>query len=324
MDNTLTIKRSNNNKNVIKTKIPRKSTLLVDIKRDRNLYIMLIPGFLFFILFKYLPMAGLVISFKDYMPFLGIMKSPWVGLKHFQRFLSDPDFAKLFINTIVLAVYNIVFFFPLPIIISLMLNEVTNQRYKKLIQTTVYIPHFISWIVVVGITQTLLSNDTGVVNEITRMLGGDTVNFLTSKGWFRPLITMQVIWKETGWGTIIFLAALAGVNVELYEAAFMDGANRWQQLWNVTFPAIKSTIIVMLILRMGSFLDSGFEQIWLMQNSLNRDVSEVFDTYVYTNGLINGQFSYSTAVGFFKSIISLILVLATNFLAKKVGEEGVY
>ncbi|MFA6506845.1 MAG: ABC transporter permease subunit [Treponemataceae bacterium] len=298
--------------------------ILRDMKRDRLLYIMLIPGVLYFLIFKYLPMLGIVISFMDYMPFLGILNSKWVGIKHFVRFFTEPMFFRLFANTLILAFYNLVFFFPLPIILALLLNELSGKFFKRFIQTALYIPHFISWIVVVGISYTMLSPQNGIITEIIKAATGDTVNLLGNSNWFRPLITLQVIWKETGWGTIIFLAALAGVNVELYEAAVIDGANRWQQLVNITLPAIKPTIIVMLILRMGSFLDSGFEQVFLMQNPLNRNVSEVFDTYVYTSGLLNGQFSFSAAVGFFKSLISLILILSVNRAAKKMGEEGLY
>jgi len=292
--------------------------------RDRLLYLMLIPGILFFAIFKYLPMAGLSISFMDYNPFLGILKSNWVGLKHFLRLFGEPMFFRLFSNTLILAAYNLFFFFPLPIIVALLLNELAGQKYKNFIQTAVYIPHFISWIVVVGICYTMLSPQSGIITEILRGPGGETVNLLGDVRWFRPLITLQVIWKETGWGTIIFLAALAGVNVELYEAAIIDGANGWQRLLSITLPAIRSTIVIMLILRMGNFLDSGFEQVFLMQNSLNRNVSEVFDTYVYTSGLLNGQFSYSAAVGFFKSLVSLFLIVSVDRLAKAFGEEGLY
>ncbi|MFE5321806.1 ABC transporter permease [Paenibacillus sp. NPDC056579] len=285
---------------------------------------MLLPGILFFALFKYLPMLGAVIAFQDYQPFAGILKSQWVGIKHFHRFFTDPVFWMLFKNTLLLAVYNLVFFFPLPIILALMLNEVRKEIYKRFIQTIIYIPHFISWVVVAGLTYTMLTTEGGIVNEAIASLGGTKINFLLSNDWFRTLITSQVIWKETGWGTIIFLAALAGVDQQLYEAARMDGANRWHQLWHVTFPAIRTTIVILLILKLGSFLDTGFEQIFLMLNSGNRDVAEVFDTYVYTSGLLNAQFSYSTAVGLFKSVVSLILVFSANALAKKFGEEGVY
>jgi putative aldouronate transport system permease protein len=292
--------------------------------RDRWLYIMLLPGVLYFILFKYVPMPGALIAFKNYQPFLGFAKSPWVGFDHFHRFFFESDFAMLFKNTFILAVYNLVFYFPLPIIVALLLNEVRVEAYKRFIQTVIYIPHFISWVVVVGLSYLIFTTEGGVFNEALQALHLPTVNVLQSPDWFRTLVTSQVMWKEMGWGTIIFLAALAGVDPQLYEAARMDGAGRWRQLWHITLPAIRSTIVILLILRLGTFLDTGFEQIFLMLNPGNRDVGEVFDTYVYTSGLQNGQFSYSAAVGLFKSAVGLILVLATNALAKKFGEEGVY
>ncbi|WP_213581827.1 sugar ABC transporter permease [Paenibacillus sp. J2TS4] len=307
-----------------KTKRKYGSFLLRDLKRDRWLYYLLMPGLLYFILFKYLPMLGTVIAFQDYHPYSGILESKWVGWKHFVRFFSDEMFWGLFRNTMVLAVYNLLFFFPLPIIIALMLNEVRQELFKRFVQTVIYIPHFISWVVVVGFAYILFATEDGIVNEALTSMGFERINFLLSNDWFRTMITSQVIWKETGWGTIIFLAALAGVDQQLYEAARIDGANRWQQLWTVTMPAIRSTIIILLILRLGSFLDNGFEQIFLMLNPLNRDVGEVFDTYVYTSGIQNGQFSFSTAVGLFKSLIGFILVVAANYGAKKIGEEGVY
>jgi putative aldouronate transport system permease protein len=299
-------------------------TVWRNIRRDHLLYYMLFPGVLFFLVFKYLPMYGFIIAFQDYQPYLGIMDSKFVGLKHFQAFFTDPQFWPLFRNTILLAIYNIVFFFPAPIIIALLLNEVRRAKYKNFVQSMIYLPHFISWPVVVGLCFVALGSTDGIINQLIASSGGEKVNFLTDPDWFRSLITMQVIWKETGWGTIIFLAALAGVDPQLYEAARMDGANRWQQLWHITLPAIRTTIIILLILRIGSFMDSGFEQIFLMLSANTRDVGEVFDTYVYTTGLANGQFSYSTTVGLFKSVVSLLLVVAANQLAKRFGEEGVY
>ncbi|WP_240763131.1 ABC transporter permease [Paenibacillus thalictri] len=297
---------------------------MAKLVRDRWLYIMLLPGLIFFILFKYLPMPGAIIAFQDYQPFLGITHSKWVGLKHFSRFFFDSDFRMLLLNTVVLAVYNLVFFFPLPIVIALLLNEVKNEFFKRAVQTIIYIPHFISWVVVVGLSYMLFTTEGGIFNEMLKSVHLPTLNVLQSPEWLRTMITGQVMWKETGWGTIIFLAALAGVDTQLYEAARMDGAGRWRQLWHITLPAIRSTIIVLLILRLGTFLDTGFEQIFLMLNPGNRDVGEVFDTYVYTAGMQNGQFSYSAAVGLFKSVVALALVLSSNWLAKKFGEEGVY
>ena len=291
--------------------------------RNRWLYIMMLPGILYFIIFKYIPMYGVLLAFKNYQPYLGFLKSEWVGMKHFDRFFGDPLFWMLLKNTFILATYNIVFFFPLPIILALLLNEVRVQAYKKWIQTLVYIPHFMSWVVIVSIAYLFFTTEGGLVNEAIAAMGGEKIQFLLSPGWFRTFITGEVMWKETGWGTIIFLAALAGVDTQLYEAARMDGAGRMRQLWHITLPAIRATIIILLILRLGNFLDTGFEQIWLMLNSLNREVGEVFDTYVYTTGIGQGQYSYSTAVGLFKSIVGLVLVFGANSMAKRFGEEGI-
>jgi putative aldouronate transport system permease protein len=285
---------------------------------------MLLPGLLYFLLFKYWPMYGILIAFKDYQPFLGFWDSPFVGLKHFERLFNDPNFIVLFRNTLMLAMLNILFFFPLPIVIALMLNELRHHLFKRTIQTLVYIPHFMSWVVVVGIAYIFLTTEGGIVNDLLVYFGWDKINFLASNEWFRTIVTAEVIWKETGWGTIIFLAALSGVDPQLYEAARMDGANRLRQLWHITLPAIRSTIIILLILRLGNFLDTGFEQIFLMLNAMNREVGEVFDTYVYSVGISQGQYSFSTAVGLFKSLIGLVLVVVANHLAKRFGEEGIY
>lgn len=292
--------------------------------RNRWLYVMLLPGVVYFLVFKYLPMWGVLIAFQDYQPFLGFGGSQWVGLKHFRMFFGDAIFWKLFANTFILAFYNIVFFFPMPILIALLLNEVRVELFKKAVQTFIYIPHFVSWVVVVGIVYMFFTTEGGLVNELLAWLGLEKIQFLASEEWFRTMIILEVIWKETGWGTIIFLAALAGIDPTYYEAAKMDGAGRMRQLWHITLPSIRSTIVILLILRLGSFLDLGFEQIFLMLNAMNREVGEVFDTYVYTSGIQQGRFSYSTAVGLFKSVIGLVLVMSANALAKKFGEEGVY
>ncbi len=302
----------------------RRYGLLRDLVRDKWLYIMLLPGIVYFIVFKYVPMYGLTMAFMDYKPYLGFSDSPWVGLKHFERFFSEPQFWMLLRNTALLAVYNMFFFFPLPIILALMLNEVRHEKYKRFVQTMVYIPHFVSWVVVVGIFYLLFTTEGGIMNELLYKLSGEKIAFLLEPGWFRTMIITQSIWKEVGWGTIIFLAALAGVDLQLYESARMDGANRWRQLWHITLPAIRSTIVILLILRLGNFLDTGFEHIFLMLTSTNREVGDVFDTYVYTKGLTQAQYSYSAAVGMFKSVVGLLLVMGSNWVAKKFGEEGVY
>jgi putative aldouronate transport system permease protein len=297
---------------------------LNELWKYRWLYLFMLPGLLYFILFKYVPLWGLIIAFQKYQPYLGVMKSPWVGLENFRRFFGMTEFWMLFRNTIIIGAYNLLFFFPITIILALLLNEVRKEIVKRFVQTLIYVPHFLSWVVIVGICYVLLSTDGGVINQIIAAFGHKPVEFLTSTEWFRPLIVLQVIWKEAGWGTIIFLAALAGVNLHLYEAARMDGANRFQLLWHVTLPSIRSVIVILFILRLGSFLDLGFEQIFLMLNAINREVGEVFDTYVYRVGLQQGQFSYSTAVGLFKSVVGLVLVLIANKVAKWFGEEGIY
>jgi putative aldouronate transport system permease protein len=303
--------------------IPR-SPLVKELLREKWMYFMLLPGVLYFIVFRYIPMYGVIIAFQDYKPHLGMLNSTWVGLKHFERFFSEPQFWMLFRNTGLLAIYNLAFFFPLPIVLSLMLNEVRRERFKKFVQTLIYVPHFVSWVVVVGVFYMLLTTEGGILNELLFVLTGEKIAFLLEPEWFRTMIVTQSIWKEVGWGTIIFLAALSGVDMQLYEAARMDGANRWRQVWHITLPAIRSTIVILLILRLGSFLDSGFEHIFLMLTSTNREVGEVFDTYVYVKGLTQSQFSYSAAVGLFKSVIGLVLVVGANWLSKRFGEEGVY
>ncbi|WP_245809850.1 ABC transporter permease [Cohnella massiliensis] len=298
--------------------------LFKDVVRDKWLYMMLLPGVLYFLIFKYVPMYGLVMAFQDFRPGLGFANSPWVGLKHFERLFGEPQFWRLFRNTLLLAIYNLVFFFPAPILLALMLNEVRREKFKRFVQTLVYIPHFVSWVVVVGICYILFTTENGVVNELLYRLTGEKIPFLLSPEWFRTVIVSQQIWKEVGWGTIIFLAALTGVDMQLYEAARIDGASRLRQIWHVTLPAIRSTIVILLILRLGNFLDTGFEQIFLMLTATNREVGEVFDTFVYTKGLTQGQYSYSAAVGMFKSVVALALVLGANWTAKKFGQEGVY
>lgn len=294
------------------------------VVQDKWLYLLLLPGLIYFIMFRYTPMYGLVIAFKNYVPFLGIKGSQWVGFQNFRNFFVNPDFGRLLYNTLMLAFLNIAVGFPVPIILALLLNEMRHKIYTKLVQTFIYIPHFISWTITASITFLLLSVDSGVITNLIEQVTGHRIDLLTNPDAFRPLIVIQSIWKGSGWGTIIYLAALTGISPELYEAAIMDGAGRFRRLWHITLPAIRSTIVVMLILRVGSFLSTGFDQIYLMTNSLNRTVADVFDTYVYTVGITQGSYSYSTAVGLFKSIVGIILVLTTNKIAKALGESGLY
>ncbi|GIQ70538.1 sugar ABC transporter permease [Xylanibacillus composti] len=294
------------------------------LKRNKLLYVMIIPGLIYFVVFKYIPMYGLIISFQNYKPHLGVTGSEWVGWMHFERLFHDPMFWTIFKNTLVLFLYNILFYFPVPIILALMLNELRKEWFKRTIQSIVYIPHFMSWVIVVSISFVMLTQDGGIINDLIAYFGFNKINFLMSTDWFRPVYILQVIWREAGWGTIIYLAAMAAIDPQQYEAARIDGANRFRQIWHVTLPAIRSVIIVLLILKIGDVLELGFEHVYLLLNAMNREVAEIFDTYVYTAGLRQGQFSYSTAVGFFKSFVGLILIMMANWLAKKFGEEGVY
>jgi putative aldouronate transport system permease protein len=301
----------------------RKKPIFTYLIRDRWLYALMIPGIIYFLIFKYGPMYGVVIAFQDFSPFRGILHSEWVGFRNFADFFINPDFLRLLRNTLVMSALNLIFFFPIPIVISLMLNELRNRTFKRSVQTIIYIPHFISMVIVASISYVLLNIMGGPVNGALQQALGHKVDFLGSPAWFRPLILIQIIWKETGWGTIIFLAALAGVDQEIYEAAIVDGAGRMRRLIHVTIPAIMSTIIVLFILRIGYVLDNGFEQIFLMTNALNHSVADVFDTYVYEVGIRLGAFSYSTAIGLFKAVVGLVLVFGANYLAKRAGQSGI-
>lgn len=302
----------------------KRSRLLADLARDKYLYLLALPGIVYFLIFKYVPVGGLVIAFQNYSPYLGILHSEWVGLEHFQRFFSNDDFLLLLRNTMMISLMNLVFFFPLPIVLSLMLNELRSMAYKRFVQTVIYIPHFLSWVLISGLTYLMLSQSEGLVNKILFALGGERIGFLTDSNMFWGLLTAQVMWKEAGWGTIIFLAAIAGVDPQLYEAAVVDGAGRFRKIWHITLPAIRNVIVILFILRLGSVMDVGFEQVYLMMNGAVSSVADVFDTYVYRNGVQQGQFSYSTAIGLFKSIVGIVLVVAANKLAKRFGDEGVY
>ncbi|MCF2719808.1 sugar ABC transporter permease [Paenibacillus sp. A3M_27_13] len=302
----------------------RTTESLLRMQKHKLLYLMVLPGLVYFIIFKYFPMGGLVIAFQDYQAFQGITGSPWVGMKHFIRLFTEPTFFMLLRNTLVLFALNIVIFFPLPIILALMLNEVRKMFFKNIIQTIIYIPHFMSWVIIVSISYVFLTVDGGVLNEMIAALGGEKISFLTSPQWLRTVYIGQVIWKELGWSTIIYLSAITVVDTQLYEAAEMDGAGRLRKTWHVTLPAIRPVIITLLILKIGSTLDLGFEHMYLLLNSLNREVAEIFDTYIYTAGLKNGQLSFSTTVGLFKGVVGLILIMGSNRLAKKFGEDGVY
>lgn len=294
------------------------------LRRNMWLYVMVLPGLLYFLIFKYAPMFGLIIAFQDFKPFKGIKGSEWVGFEHFNRLFTEPDFLTILSNTLILFGFNLLFYFPIPIVLALMLNELRLNSFKRLFQTLIYLPHFMSWVIIVSISYVMLTMDGGIVNAVLEQFGLEKINFLLSPEWFRPTYIIQVIWREAGWGTIIYLAAMAAIDPQLYEAARMDGAGRVQQIWHITLPAIRSVIIVLLILKIGDVLELGFEHVYLLLNAMNRDVAEIIDTYVYTAGLKQGKFSYSTAIGLFKSVIGLVMVISANKLSKKFGSEGIY
>lgn len=291
--------------------------------KQKVLLLMALPGVVYFLVFHYLPLWGLLVAFKDFKPFVGFANSPWVGLQHFQRLFSEPIFWIVLRNSLVISFYNLIFFFPVPIVVALMLNEVKSRLFKRSVQTIIYLPHFLSWVIIYGITFLLFAND-GLVNVQLREANLRPIPVFLNPGLFIPAIVLQQIWRDAGWGAIIILAALAGIRPELYEAAIVDGANRWQQFRYVTLPSIRGVILILLALRLGSLLRVGFEQIYIMQNPLNYGVSDVLEIYSFRAGILNGQLSYATAIGFFQSIVALILVVGANWIIKTIGEESIW
>ena len=296
------------------------------------LYILMIPGILYMLIFNYTPMAGLVMAFEDFSPYNGdtaiqaLFGSPFAGLKYFEKLFTGPDFWRLLRNTLAISLANLIFAFPAPIILALLLNELRCKWFKRFSQTLVYIPHFVSIVIVAALTYQLFSTTDGVAYHMLVQVFGkqNAPDIMSDPKLFSTMIVGQNLWKETGYGTIIYLAALSSVATQLYEAAKIDGAGRWQLMWHVTLPAIRGTIILMLIMKVGSLLNTGYEQIFLMQNAMNRSVSDVFDTYIYTKGIVNGQYSLATAAGLFKSIVSMVMVVGANKIAKLFGESGLY
>jgi len=268
-------------------------------------------------------MWGILVAFQDFNPWLGFWDSNWVGFAHFTRFFQSPNFGVLMRNTLLLSLYNIIFAFPAPIILALLLNEVRKSWFKRSIQTLIYIPHFISWVIIGSMTFMLLSS-TGAINSMLAAFGFDPVPFLTSTSTFRSIMVIQGIWRGAGFGTIIFLAALSGVDMEQYEAAIVDGASRWQQCWHITLPALRTVVVLLLILSMGSVLDTNFDQVILLSNAGNRSVSDVIEVFVFREGIVNGNFSFTTAIGLFQSLIGLVLVVVADRGAKAVGESGLF
>jgi putative aldouronate transport system permease protein len=294
-----------------------------NIYRDRWIYAFLLIPVAYYIIFNYLPMYGAVIAFKDYKIGLGINVSKWVGLAQFHRLFRTPDFTKIFRNTLLLNIYGLVFGFPAPIILAVLLNE-AGTVYKRINQSILYLPHFISWVVLAGIFIQMLSPSTGVINSMLKLLSIEPIYFMADNFWWVVMYVVSGIWQGAGWGSIIYLAAISAIDPELYEAARIDGANKAAQIWHITLPGIKPTIAIMLILRMGSMMNVGFEHIYNFQNPAVFDVADVISTYVYRVGIQGAQYSFTTAVGLFQSVISLVLVSTANKIVRMMGENSLW
>ncbi|MDS5750937.1 ABC transporter permease subunit [Streptococcus pneumoniae] len=286
------------------------------------LYLMMIPATVLLILFTYGPMYGIIMAFQDFTVFKGYTGSPFVGLKHFQRLFSDPLFYRLFKNTFMVGVLDFLFSFPAPLIFALILNEVRKVRFKSVVQSISYLPHFIPLVVMVGIIFELFGSY-GIINNLLSSLGMEPISFFTKSEWFLPLYIGSGVWKTIGWGSIIYMGALTNIDSTLYEAADMDGANRWHKMWHVTLPSLRPTVVTLFILNAGGIMQVGFEKVFLMSSPTTYEVSDVLSTYVYRQGILNSDFSYSAAVGLFNNIVALLFVLLANKIAKKLGEEGI-
>ena len=297
------------------------------LQKYKFYYLLILPGLLYFIIWHYIPMFGIVIAFKDIAPFegiKGIVEGDWVGFKHFVKFFSSHYFWNILGNTLAISLYKLVFGFPAPILLALVLNELKGMAYKRVAQTVVYLPHFISWVIVSGMAFSIFSSSDGVINILLKNMGIEAIPFLTSPRWFRQTLIGIEIWKEAGWGTIIYLATLAGVDIEQYEAAYVDGATRLQRLLYITLPSISSTIAVLLILRTGNLMRAGFEQIYLLYNPMVYEVADVLETFAYRNGVMEGRISYATALGLLQSALSVVLVLSANKISRKISGQSLY
>ncbi|SDS40942.1 ABC transporter permease [Microlunatus soli] len=301
----------------------RRRRRLRRLRGSWQLYLLAAPALLFFLIFNYVPMYGVQIAFKDFVARQGILGSEWVGLKHFERFFNSFYFWRLLRNTLLLGLYQIVLF-PLPIILALSINEVKNRLFKRFTQTLTYAPHFVSMVVVVGMLFAFLDPRSGLINHAIGLVGIEPIQFMQDPAWFRHLYIWSGVWQSLGWGTIIFLAALAGVNPELHDAAQVDGAGRLQRIVHVNLPAIMPTVVVLFILEFGHFMSVGFEKVLLMNNSLNASTSDVIQTFVYQSGLLEGQYSYAAAIGLFDSVINIALLITVNYISRRYTESSLW
>ena len=292
-------------------------------RRDRPLLIMTIPAVLLLLVFNYAPMFGTATAFQSYSIYVGFLHSPWVGFETFQSLFSDPLFWSSLENTLVLSLIQLVFYFPIPIALAMLLHSVMNTKVRTLVQSVVYLPHFFSWVLAVTVFQYMLGG-AGALNQFLRQHGLATWDVMTNPDTFKYLVTAQIVWKEAGWGIIVFLAALAAIDQQLYEASAVDGAGRWRRMWHITLPGIRGVVVLMLVLRLGNTLTVGFEQFLIQRGAVGREASEVLDTYAYFYGVVNANFSLGAAASLFKGLLSLLLILAANKIAHMMGEDGLY
>jgi len=297
--------------------------LIKDIITNKYIYIMLIPVFLYYIIFHYAPMFGAIIAFKEYRPGLGIFGSPWVGLRYFKDFFTDMYFMRLIKNTLLISFYEIVFGFPAPIILALMLNEVKKDSFKKTMQTITYLPHFVSLVVICGMVKEFTASN-GLINDIVAILGGERATMLLKPEYFKTIFVSTGIWQQLGWGSILYLSAMSGIDSEQYEAARIDGAGRWKQMINVTLPGVYPTIVIMLILRIGSVMSVGFEKVILLYNPSTYSTADVISSYVYRKGLQEFNYSYSSAIGIFNAVINFGLVIGSNWISRKLNDTSLW
>lgn len=302
----------------------RHRELVGAIKRDKWLYLFLLPPLIYFFIFKYIPIFGTIIAFKDYKISKGIIDSAWVGFANFKKLFASSEFYLIFKNTILLNFYLLIFSFPFQIFLAICISEVRSSGFKRTVQSVAYIPHFISWAVLGTIVINIFSPSTGVVNEVIKLFGGEPIYFMANEKWWTFVYVISDVWQTAGWGTIVYLAAITNVDPELYEAGIIDGAGKLKRIIYITIPCIAPTIIIMLIMRVGRMLNMSFEQIWALQNDAVRKVSEVFVTYEYRNGIERTQYSYTTAVGLFKGVVALVLVTLTNTAARKFTDTSLW
>lgn len=310
--------------NTVYGKPTRKTSLLLYLRRNYQYYLMLLPAIAFYIIFKYTPMYGVLIAFKDYNFMAGVMKSPWVGWDVFAEVFRDRTFWNTLRNTIRLNLLSLFVGFPAPIIFALFLNEIASKTYKRIIQSISYLPHFISWVIMYGLLLAFLYRETGLVNVLLKSVGLPEINFLAHKGWWHVVYIGSGIWKELGWSAIIYLSAMTAIDPQLYEAASIDGAGRFKLMWHVTLPGIRDTVIVMLLLNIGRMMSIGFDQPYMLGNPMVSEISTVISTYVYEMGLVRARFSYTAAVGLFQSVINLALLLIADRFARLLGEQGLF